>query len=159
MRFSVSATNRPPRQGEVDGIHYRFLSDDEFHSHVNAGDFLEYEEVYPGRFYGTLRSEINRICDAGHNCILDIDVKGAVNVKRRLGDGALSIFIMPPGIPELRRRLEGRATDSPEEIDRRVAKAAEEITYAPGFDTMVVNDSLEKAIADVEHQIKSFLAR
>lgn len=159
MRFSVSATNRPPRQGEIDGVHYRFLSDEDFRRHVEAGDFVEFEEVYPGRFYGTLRSEIDRICDDGHNCILDIDVKGAVNVKRMLDGSALSIFIMPPCVDELRRRLEGRATDSAEEIDRRVGKAEEEIAYAPKFDRVVVNDSLADAVNDVELAINSFISR
>ena len=158
MRFSVSATNRLPRQGEVDGVHYLFLTDDEFRRRVAQDDFLEYEEVYPGRFYGTLRSEIDRICARGHNCILDIDVKGAVNVKRRLGSRAISIFIQPPSIEALRERLIGRATDSAEEIAKRVGKAAEEIAYAPQFDVIVVNDRLEDAVDGVERAIKEFLA-
>lgn len=157
MRFSVSATNRSPREGEVDGVHYHFLSDDEFRRHVAQGDFLEYEEVYPGRFYGTLRSEIDRICAAGHNCILDIDVKGAVNVRRQLAQRARSIFIQPPSIEALRDRLTGRATDSAEEIEKRVGKAAEEIAYAPQFDVIVVNDQLPAAIDGVERAIKEFL--
>lgn len=159
LRFSVSATNRPPRPGEKDGVHYRFLTTAEFQRRVEAGDFVEHEEVYPGRFYGTLRSEIDRICNAGHNCILDIDVCGALNVKRLLGNEAVAIFIMPPGIDELRRRLEQRNTDAPEEIDRRVGKAAQELAYAPGFDHVVVNDNLQAAITAVESIIKNFIAR
>lgn len=159
LRFSVSATNRPPREGETDGVHYRFLTDVEFRRHIEAGDFVEYEEVYPGRFYGTLRSEIDRICDAGHNCVLDIDVKGAVNVKQMFGSAALSIFVMPPGIEELRRRLELRATDPAEEIERRVAKASEELAYTPRFDRVVVNDSLDDAITEVEHAIRTFVTQ
>lgn len=159
MQFSVSATNRAPREGEIDGVHYHFLSDDEMHRRIAAGDFVEFEEVYPGRFYGTLRQEIDRICNEGHNCILDIDVKGAVNVKRLLGDRAISIFIEPPSVEALRQRLIGRATDSPEEIERRVGKAQEEIGYAPRFDKIVINDVLPEAIASVERTIKDFLAQ
>lgn len=157
MRFSVSATNRKPRIGEVDGQHYYFLDDAEFSRHIDAGDFLEFEEVYPGRFYGTLRSEIDRICGQGHNCILDIDVKGAVNVRNQLGDRAISIFIKPPCVEALRERLTARATDSPEEIEKRVGKAAEEIGYAPKFDFVIVNDVLDKAVAEVDATIKNFL--
>ena len=159
MQFSVSATNRPPRAGEADGVHYHFLTDDEFRRRIAQDDFLEYEEVYPGRFYGTLRSEIDRICSAGHNCILDIDVKGAVNVRRKLGDRAISIFIQPPGIEALRERLIGRATDSAEEIEKRVGKAAEELAYAPQFDVIVVNDRLQDAVDGVDRVIKEFIAK
>nr|MBD5376502.1 guanylate kinase [Bacteroides sp.] len=159
LKFSVSATNRSPRQGEQDGVHYHFLTDDEFRRHIEAGDFVEFEEVYAGRFYGTLRSEIENVCESGHNCVLDIDVKGAVNVKRLLGDRAMSIFIMPPSIDALRSRLLGRATDSAEEIARRVDKAAQEIEYAPEFDNVVVNDILPDAVAQVESKIKEFVAQ
>lgn len=154
MQFSVSATNRPPRDGETDGEHYHFLSTPEFEAHIAAGDFVEYEEVYPGRFYGTLRSEIDRILDSGHNCVLDIDVKGALNVKRLYGDRTLSIFIMPPCIEELRRRLEGRGTEEPEWIEKRLAKAQWEMDFAPQFDRQVVNDDLSRAVAEVAAIIK-----
>ncbi len=155
MQFSVSATNRPPREGETDGVHYHFLSTPDFESHIAAGDFVEYEEVYPGRFYGTLRSEIDRILLSGHNCVLDIDVKGAVNVKRLYGDRAVTVFIMPPGIDELRRRLEGRGTEDQEWIEKRLAKAQWEMDFAPRMDHCVVNDDLDRAVAEVAVIINS----
>lgn len=157
LQFSVSATCRPPRGAERDGVEYYFLTPDEFHRRVNAGDFVEWEEVYPGRCYGTLRSEIDRITGEGHNVIMDIDVKGAVNVKRLLGSRAVSIFIQPPSVAELRRRLESRATDSPEQIGARVAKAELELTFAPQFDTVVVNDRLPEAVARVTTIITEFI--
>ncbi len=158
MQFSISATNRQPRGEEKHGVNYYFLSDDEFRSSIENDAFVEFEEVYPGRFYGTLKSEIARITDAGHNVILDIDVKGGVNVKRMYGDKAISIFIQPPSIEELRSRLTGRATDSPEAIEQRLAKAEYEISFAPEFDCIVVNDNLEKAINKVDCKIKEFIA-
>ena len=154
MRFSVSATNRPPREGETDGVHYHFLSTADFRARIAAGEFVEYEEVYPGRFYGTLRSEIDRILDSGHNCVLDIDVKGALNVKRLYGGRALSIFILPPSLDELRRRLEGRGTEDSEWIEKRLSKAQWEIDFAPQFDHRVVNDDLDSAVAEVAALIK-----
>lgn len=157
LQFSVSATNRSPRPGEVDGVNYYFLTDDEFRSRVASGQFVEYEEVYPGRFYGTLRSEIENRLEAGHNIILDIDVKGGVNVKEQFGDYAVSIFIEPPSIDELRRRLEGRATDAPEVIDQRIARAEYELTFAPRYDYCVVNDDLATAISETEKIIDSYL--
>ena len=159
MEFSVSATSRPPREGEEHGVHYYFLTEEEFRNRIAAGEFVEYEEVYPGRFYGTLRSEVERRCAEGHNVILDIDVKGGVNVRRMFGDKAISLFIMPPSVEELRRRLEGRATDSPEEIAKRVGKAEYELTFAKDFDKVVVNDDLDKAIADTDRIIKEFISR
>lgn len=159
MQFSVSATNRPPRDGEIDGVHYLFLTTDEFRRRIEADQFIEWEEVYEGRFYGTLRSEVERITAAGHNCILDIDVKGAVNVRRKFGNRAISIFIEPPSIDELRHRLETRATDSKGEIERRVGKASFEMTFAKEFDKVIVNDVLVEAIGNVESAILSFLKR
>lgn len=159
MTFSVSATNRKPRQGEEDGVHYHFLTTAQFHDHIAAGDFLEYEEVYPGRFYGTLKSEITRALDAGKNIVLDIDVKGGVNVKKIYGGRALSIFIQPPSVEELRRRLENRGTESREVIDERIARAEFELSLAPEFDTVVVNDNLDKAVEDTESIILNFLAK
>lgn len=156
MQFSVSATNRPPRPGEEHGVHYYFLSDDDFRKAIANDDFVEYEEVYPGRFYGTLRSEIARIVDGGHNVVLDIDVKGGVNVKRLYGSEAVSIFIQPPSVEALRQRLEGRGTESPEAIDQRVARAELEISYAPQFDHVVINDLLPEAIEAVEGILKFF---
>ena len=148
MRFSVSATNRQPRQGEENGVHYHFLSTAEFRDAVAAGKFIEWEEVYPGRYYGTLRSEIDNAIARGENVILDIDVNGGINVKKLYGDRAFTLFVQPPSIDELRRRLEGRGTDSPEVIDQRVDRAGYEISQAPQFDCVVVTDNLDKAVAE-----------
>lgn len=156
LHFSVSATNRAPRPGEEHGVHYHFLTGDEFRQHIQAGDFAEYEEVYPGRFYGTLRSEIERKASQGI-CLLDVDVKGALSVKRLFGPRALTIFIMPPSVEALRRRLEGRATDSPEEIDRRISRAEFEMSFASQMDTIVVNDNLARAVSEVEKRIVDFV--
>lgn len=159
MQFSVSATNRSPRPGETHGMNYYFLTDAQFAKAIEAGEFVEFEEVYPGRYYGTLKSEITRITDAGHNVVLDIDVKGGVNVKRMYGDKAISIFIEPPSVEALRARLEGRATESPEAIAQRVARAEFEISYAPQFDHTVVNDDLATAIDEVSSLLKDFTGK
>lgn len=156
LKFSVSATNRPPRTGEENGVNYHFLTTEQFKQHISNGDFVEYEEVYPGRFYGTLRSEVEERCSRGEIVVLDIDVKGGVNVKKMFGSEALSIFIMPPSVEELRRRLESRATDSPEAIAQRVSKAEFEIGFAPQYDTIVVNDNLNDAIDNTERKIMEF---
>lgn len=158
MQFSISATNRLPRGEEKHGVNYYFLSDDEFRSAIADNAFVEYEEVYPGRFYGTLKSEIARITDEGHNVILDIDVKGGVNVKKLYGDDALSIFIQPPGLDVLRQRLTSRATDSAEAIEERLAKAEYEMSFAPEFDRIIINDNLDKAVGEVDSAIKDFLS-
>lgn len=158
MKFSISATNRQPRGEEVHGVNYYFLSDDEFRSAIAQDAFVEYEEVYPGRFYGTLKSEVERITAEGHNVILDIDVKGGLNVKKLYGEDALSIFIQPPGLEVLRQRLTSRATDSAEAIEQRLAKAEYELSFAPEFDWVVVNDSLDRAVAEVDTVIKNFLS-
>ena len=157
LEFSISATSRAPRGSEVNGKEYYFLSNEEFKNKVAAGEFVEWEEVYAGTCYGTLRSELKRIWDKGHVIVFDVDVKGGVNLKKIFGDDALSIFIMPPSVEELRRRLENRGTDTPETIAKRVAKAEEEITYAPLFDKIVINDSLETAIADAIRITESFI--
>lgn len=157
LEFSISATSRAPRGSEVNGKEYYFLSNEEFKNKVAAGEFVEWEEVYAGTCYGTLRSELKRIWDKGHVIVFDVDVKGGVNLKKIFGDDALSIFIMPPSVEELRRRLEKRGTDAPETIAKRVAKAEEEITYAPLFDKIVVNDSLETAVADAIRITESFI--
>ncbi len=159
MQFSISATSRKPRGEEKHGVHYYFLSEDEFRDKIARDEFVEYEEVYAGRFYGTLKSEIDRITSDGHNVVLDIDVKGAMNVKRLYGERALALFIMPPSVNELRRRLEGRATDAPEVIDERVRKAEYEIGFAPRYDVTVVNDDLATAIEDTHEVIIEFLSR
>ncbi len=157
MQFSVSATNRAPRGAERHGVDYYFLSDEDFRKAIDADAFLEYEEVYPGRFYGTLKSEIGRIAAAGSNVLLDIDVNGALRVKNQLGNRALSLFIQPPGIDELRKRLEKRATDSAESIASRIDRAAYELTKAPLFDVCIVNDDLQTAIKHTARAIGAFL--
>ena len=144
LAFSVSAASRQPRPGERDGVDYFFLTPEQFRAHIEAGDFLEYEEVYGGHFYGTLRSQVEEKLERGINVLFDIDVKGGVNIKRQFGDEALSLFVQPPSLEELRRRLEGRGTETPEKIEMRLARAEEEMTYAPRFDRVVVNDNLEK---------------
>ena len=157
MRFSVSATNRSPREGEVDGVHYHFLSTAQFRDAIAAGEFVEWEQVYPGRYYGTLRSELQNATDRGENIILDIDVKGALNVKKQFGDGAITIFIMPPSIAALKERLEKRGTDAPDVIAERIDKAQFEIDHAPQFDLTIVNDDLPVAVAATESAIGKFL--
>lgn len=159
LQFSISATSRLPRQGEVDGVNYYFLTEQEFRDKIEAGEFVEFEEVYPGRFYGTLRSEIDRVIRDGHNVVLDIDVAGALNVKRMYGERAMTLFIQPPSVDALRQRLLGRATETAEVIEERVGKAAYEIGFAPKFDYSVVNDDLDIAVGQVHDLISSFVAR
>lgn len=158
LGFAVSATTRPPRDGEVDGVNYYFMREEDFRDAIAEGRFVEFEEVYPGRFYGTLRSEIDRIIGDGHNIILDLDVNGALSVKKLYGSDALSIFIEPPSIEELRRRLEFRGTETSEVIDVRVDRAQYEMSRAREFDTCVVNDQLDEAIVTVRNIIKGFTA-
>ena len=157
LQFSVSATNRKPRPGEVDGVSYHFLSDEEFKDLIANGAFVEYEQVYPGRYYGTLRSEIQHRVDAGHNVILDIDVNGGMNGRRQFGDEALSIFIAPPSIDELRRRLVQRGSESPEAIEERVGRAEYELGFRDRFDHVVVNDELPRAIGEIEKLMADFI--
>ena len=157
LRFSVSATNRAPRQGEVDGVNYHFLTTEQFRDAIAGGEFVEWEQVYPGRFYGTLRSELTNAIEKGENIILDIDVKGALNVKKQFGDQAITIFILPPDIETLQKRLENRGTDAPEVIAERIGKARYEIDHAPQFDLRIVNDDLPVAVAATESAISTFL--
>ena len=157
MEFSVSATSRPPRGEEKDGVEYYFLTVEDFRARIEADEFVEYEQVYEGRFYGTLKSEVERIWAKGHVIIFDVDVKGGVSLKKYFGDSALSVFIQAPSVEELRRRLIARATDSQEAIDERVAKAAEEMTYAPQFDKILINDNLNEAFARAEEMVDEFL--
>lgn len=157
LRFSVSATNRRPRPGEVDGVNYHFMTTEEFRDAIAEDKFVEWEEVYPGRFYGTLKSEIERIVDKGGDVILDIDVKGGLNVKKLYGDRVKTIFFLPPSIEELRRRLEGRGTDAPEIINERVNKAEFEISFADQFDERIVNDHLDNAIERTREVITNFI--
>jgi len=155
--FSISCTSRAPRGSEQDGVEYFFLSPEEFRKKVQNDEFLEYEEVYHDRFYGTLKAQVERQREAGQNVVFDVDVKGGVNIKKYYGDEALSLFIQPPSVDELRRRLEGRATDSQEAIRERLAKAKYELTFAPQFDHVIVNDDLETAKQEALHLIESFL--
>ena len=158
IEFSVSATSRPPRGEEKDGVEYFFYSADIFRLLVRDDKFVEFEEVYPDRFYGTLKAEVNRIWARGNVIIFDVDVKGGVNLKKYFGDQALSVFIQAPSVEVLRQRLVGRGTDSAEDIEKRVAKAAEEMTYAPQFDKVLINDDLATAFAEAEAMVDSFLA-
>ena len=157
MEFSVSATSRPPRGEEQDGREYYFLTADEFRKYIAEDRFVEYEEVYEGRFYGTLKSECERIWAAGHVIIFDVDVKGGVSLKKYFGDAALSVFIKAPSVEVLRERLIKRGTDSPEAIEERVAKAEEEMSYQPQFDYVLVNDDLNTAYAESEKVVEDFL--
>lgn len=157
MEFSVSATSRAPRGQERNGIEYHFFTADEFRKMIAEDKFVEYEEVYAGSFYGTLKSEVQRIWDKGHVIIFDVDVKGGVNLKKYFGDKALSIFIQAPSVEELRKRLVARGTDSAEAIAKRVAKASEEMTYADKFDYILVNDDLQKAYAEAEKVVDDFI--
>lgn len=157
LAFSISATSRAPRGTERDGVEYFFLTPDEFRRRIEAGEFLEYEEVYKDRFYGTLKSQVEKQLADGQNIIFDVDVVGGCNIKQFYGDRALSVFIQPPSIEELRHRLEGRGTDAPEVIESRLAKAAYELTFAPKFDRVIVNDDLEKAKAEALQVITDFL--
>lgn len=158
MEFSVSATSRAPRGVEQDGQDYYFLSGEEFDKRIAEDAFVEWEEVYAGTKYGTLRSELERIWSKGHTILFDVDVKGGVRLKDIFGEQALSIFVMPPSIEELRRRLEGRATDTPEKIEQRIGKAAEEIGYAERFDLTIINDDLEAAVEQVRRVVEKFIA-
>ena len=158
LEFSVSATSRPPRGVEQHGRDYYFLSADEFDAKVAENAFVEWEEVYAGTKYGTLRSELERIWAKGNTILFDVDVKGGVRLKSIFGDQALSIFVMPPSVEELRNRLVGRATDSPEKIEQRIAKAGEELGYADRFDRVVVNDDLELAVEQVRRAVEEFIA-
>ena len=157
LSFSISATSRAPRGTEKNGVEYYFISPEEFRQRIANGEFLEYEEVYAGKFYGTLKSEVERILDSGRNVIFDVDVVGGLNIKKYYGDQALALFIQPPSIEELEKRLKHRATDAPEVIASRVAKAEYELSFAPRFDHIIVNGILEKAQEEAYQTIRQFL--
>ena len=160
MEFSISATSRAPRGQEKHGVEYYFFSADEFRQMIAEDKFVEHEEVYPGSFYGTLKSEVERIWAKGHAIVFDIDVQGGVNLKRIFGDKAFSVFIQAPSVEILRQRLQGRGTDTPEAIEKRVAKAASEMEFAAGkFDHVLVNDDLQTALAEAEEIVAKFLNR
>ena len=158
LSFSISCTSRAPRGIEQNGVEYFFLTPEEFKKKIQNDEFLEYEEVYENRFYGTLKSQVEHQAEAGQNVVFDVDVKGGVNIKRFYGDKALSLFIQPPSIEELRRWLEGRGTDTPEAIEQRLAKAEYELTFAPQFDHIVVNDDLQAAKEETLRLVSDFLS-
>ncbi len=157
MAFSISCTSRPPRGTERDGVEYFFVTPDEFRRKIADGEFLEYEEVYKDRYYGTLKSQVERQLEAGDNVVLDVDVKGACNIKQFYGDRALAVFIQPPSIDELRRRLEGRGTDAPAVIEDRLARAEFELGFAPKFDKVIVNDDLDRAVSEALEAVREFI--
>ena len=157
LAFSISCTSRQPRGAERNGVEYFFLTPDEFRAKIEAGEFLEYEEVYKDRYYGTLRSQVDKQLAEGQNVVLDIDVNGGCRVKEAYADRALSVFIPPPSVAELRRRLESRATDAPEVIEQRLARAEFELGIAPKFDRVVVNDDLDKAVANTLDIVRNFI--
>lgn len=159
LAFSISCTSRAPRGTEQHGVEYFFLSPEEFRQRIAQDEFLEYEEVYKDRFYGTLKEQVQRQLDAGQNVVFDVDVKGGCNIKRFYGDKALSIFIQPPSIEALRQRLEGRATDAPEVINDRIARAEYELSFASQFDKVIINDDLETAKRQTLEEINAFLSR
>jgi guanylate kinase len=157
LHFSVSATSRPPRGNEQHGVEYFFLTPEDFRKHITQGDFLEYEEVYKDRYYGTLKSQVDAQLEKGDNVVCDVDVLGGLNIKKHYGERALSVFIQPPSIEELRKRLISRGTDAPNVIEDRIARAEFELSHASQFDVVVVNDDLERALADALQQVRAFL--
>ena len=157
LYFSISCTSRAPRGTEQHGVEYFFLSPEEFRQRIENNEFLEYEEVYKDRFYGTLKAQVEKQLNEGQNVVFDVDVKGGINIKKFYGEQAMSLFIQPPSVEELRRRLEGRGTDTPEAIENRLAKAEYELTFAPQFDHIVVNDDLEAAKAETLQLVEAFL--
>lgn len=157
LAFSISCTSRPPRGTERNGVEYFFLTPEDFKQKIANGEFLEYEEVYQDRFYGTLKSQVDSQTQRGENVLFDVDVKGGCNIKEHYGSRAMSVFIQPPSVDELRRRLLSRGTDSAEAIEERVAKAAYELTFAPRFDHVIINDNLEEAKAEVLRLVAQFV--
>lgn len=158
LTFSISCTSRQPRGTEHNGVEYFFTTPEEFRRRIANNEFLEYEEVYKDRFYGTLKQQVDSQLERGDNIVFDVDVKGGCSIKRHYGDKALSIFIQPPSIEELRRRLEGRGTDAPEVIDDRIKRATFELTFAEKFDRIVVNDDLERAVKETLNIVRGFLS-
>jgi guanylate kinase len=157
LRFSTSATTRTKREGEINGKDYHFLSVDDFKKGIKRNEFLEWEEVYANQFYGTLKSEIQRIWDEGKTVIFDVDVKGGLNIKKYFGDKALAIFVEPPTVQELENRLRNRGTETEESLRKRVEKAEYELSFAPRFDKIILNDDLEVARAEMLQTIRQFL--
>jgi len=158
LEFSISATTRAARGTEKHGVEYYFLSVDEFEKHIANDGFVEFEQVYEGRYYGTLKSELTRIWEKGNVVLFDVDVVGGINLKKKFGDQALSIFVQPPSVDELRKRLIGRSTDSSEEIEKRIAKAELELSYASQFDKIIINDNLSEAFIQANTILTEFIA-
>ena len=157
LEFSISACTRDPRPNEVDGVDYYFLSSNDFQSKIDAGDFVEWEELYGGNYYGTLKSEVQRIWDLGSHVIFDVDVKGGISLKQHFGDDALAIFVRPPSVEELERRLRGRGTESEETIAKRLARAKMELSKENDFDYVLVNDNLEVAFKEAVEVVSSYI--
>lgn len=157
LHFSISATSRPPRGQEQNGVEYFFLSPEEFKERIAHGEFLEYEEVYEGRFYGTLKQQVDSQLASGQNVVCDVDVLGAQNIKKTYGAQALSVFIQPPSVETLRQRLVGRGTDAPEVIEKRIERAEFELTFAEKSDVVIINDDLQTAEAEALRVIREFL--
>ncbi len=157
LEFSVSATTRPPRKGEENGIHYYFLNSEEFQKKIEANEFLEWEEFYGGKRYGTLQSEVDKKIKSGYFILLDVEVKGAVNIKNIYGDQCLSIFVQPPSLEVLKQRLQARGTENDETLSLRLERAKEELTYADRFDQIIINDNLETAYAQIKQAVEKFM--
>jgi guanylate kinase len=157
LRFSVSATTRPARSGETDGVHYHFVTPERFAAMIAGGELLEYEEVYPGRFYGTLVSEVERGLDSG-SVLLDVDVKGALRVKELFGERALTVFVAPPSLGVLEERLRARGTETDDTLAIRLGRARDEMGYAGRFDAVVINDVLDDAVAETSRRVAAFLS-
>lgn len=157
LHFSISATSRAPRGEEKNGVEYFFLTPDEFRAKIANDEFVEYEEVYTDKFYGTLKAQIDKQISEGENVVLDVDVHGAMNIKNVYGDKALTLFFRPPSIDELRRRLESRGTDAQDVIEKRLARAEYELSYEGKFEKVVVNDDLEKAKKEAEAIVADYL--
>lgn len=157
LRFSVSATTRPPRSGEKEGIHYHFISEKDFKNRIEKGDFLEWEQFYNGTFYGTLRANIEKELEKGYFILLDIEVLGALNVKKIFGDDALAIFIQPPSLDDLKERLSKRGTEDDRTLEARIDRAKKEMAYANRFDHLVINDDLEKAYSQIKELVINFI--
>ncbi|HJD76606.1 MAG TPA: guanylate kinase [Bacteroides reticulotermitis] len=159
LAFSISATSREPRGTEQHGVEYFFLTPEEFRTRIDNDEFLEYEEVYNDRYYGTLKEQVEKQLEAGQNVVFDVDVVGGCNIKKFYGDRALAVFVEPPSVEELRKRLTGRGTDAPEIIESRIAKAEYELGFASKFDRIIINDDLERAKAEVLQVIREFLEK
>ena len=158
LKFSISATSRKPRKGELDGREYHFITPGLFREKIEKNEFIEWEEVYPDQYYGTLKNEVSRIWSLGQHAVFDIDVVGGVNLKEIFGDKALSIFVQPPSIEVLEQRLRSRKTENESSVRKRIGKAEFELGFAPKFDQILVNDSLETVLTEAEEMVRKFLS-